>query len=397
MNNTTTPITADSSPTSGTGEQNLTQYMANQAVNPVFNNSQQLTPVLQQTDNATLDSTGQLLKTTDNNSIQPGSIPTANPQQVTGAQNNTNVSDIVKPTDATYQATQTGAAQGTAATQTVNKATDTVQGQLGSLYDSMKGAGGSTVIPPWAQAAVTTVNDTLAARGLQVNSSIGSQAIVAAVQQSAIQIAAQDASTYFQANTNTFNAQQQMALLNTQNYQQSLLTNQAADNAAKQFNAQSTTQVQQFTANLVSSIAEQNAARVQAAQLANQNVDEAAQQFNATTEYQRQQFNAQNQFAIDQSNVLWRRQLNTANTAAVNAANQVNVQNAFNLSTTAMNNLWQQFNDEASWAFTASENQKNRDYNLAVISNNQSFVQSQTKTNWTSAIGALASSLFFTK
>lgn len=381
--------------------QNLTQYMANQAVNPVFNNSQQLTPVLQQTDDATLNSTGQLLQTTNNNSIQPGSIPTVTPQQVTGTQNNTNVQSMVNPTSATYTATNTGAAQGTAATQTVNKPTDTVQGQLGSLYASMKDVNGNDVVPPWAQAAVTTVNETMAARGLQVNSSIAAGAMVAAVQNSAIQIAAKDADTYFQANTNSFNASQQTALLNTQNYQQSLLTNQAADNAAKQFNAQSTAQVQQFTANLVSSIAEQNAARVQAAQLANQNADAAAQQFNATTEYQREQFNAQNQFAIDQSNVLWRRQLNTANTAAVNAANQVNVQNAFNLSTTAMNNLWQQFNDQASWAFTASENQKNRDYNLAVISNNQSFINSQQNNaesaSLMQALGTTAINLLFGK
>jgi 4-hydroxy-L-threonine phosphate dehydrogenase PdxA len=379
--------------------QNITSYMANQAVNPQIPGQGQLVPVLQNTSEANLNATGQLLQSTNQNTIQPGSIPTVNPQQVTGATNNTNVSNIVNPNAATYNAAQAGAAQGTAATQTVNKATDTVQGQLGSLYNSMVDANGNATTPAWAQAAVTTVNDTLAARGLQVNSSIGAGAITAAVQASAIQIAAADANTYFQANTNTFNAAQQMALQNTQNYQQSLLSNQAASNAAAQFNAQSTAQVQQFTANLVSTIADQNAARIQAANLANQNSDQAAQQFNSQTEFQRSQFNAQNQFAIDQSNVLWRRQLNTANTAAVNAANQVNVQNAFNLSTTAMNNLWQQFQDEASWAFTASEDQKNRDYNLAIISNNQSFVSAQQNnaatSNLFSQLGTTALNLLF--
>jgi len=388
--------TTATSTTTPTG-QNLTQYMANQAVNPVVNSSETLTPVLQQTDTASLNATGQLLAASDKNTIASGAIPTVAPQQITAAQNTTNPSSIVNPAAGQYTAAQTGSAQGTAAKQVVNASTDTVSGQLANLYGSMVDANGNTVTPPWAQAAVATVNDTLAARGLQVNSSIGAGAITAAVQASAINIAAADASTYFQANTNSFNAAQQTSLQNTQNYQQSLLSNQAAENAAAQFNAQSATQVQEFTANLVSTIADQNAARIQAAATANQNVDEAAQQFNATTEFQRSQFNAQNQFAIDQSNVLWRRQLNTANTAAVNAANQVNVQNAFNLSTTAMNNLWTQFNDEASWAFTASEDQKNRDYNLAVISNNQSFVQSNSGNTFTSAIGALASSLFFSK
>lgn len=372
--------------------QNLTEYMANQAANPTVSANSEVVPVLQATDDQTLNQTGQLLQSSDQNMIQPGSIPSVTPQTVTGQTNDTDVSSLVDPNAATYQATQAGAAQGTAATQTVRDQ-DTVQGQLASLYASMEN--GTT--PPWAQAAVKTVNDTLAARGLQVNSSIGAGAITAAVQASAIQIAATDAATYFQADTNTFNAAQQMALLNTQNYQQSLLSNQAADNAAKQFNAQNTAQVQEFTANLVSSIADQNAARIQAAQVANQSADQAAQQFNATTEYQRQQFNAQNQFAIDQSNVLWRRQLNTANTASVNAANQFNAQNNYNLSVTAMNNLWNQFRDEASWAFTASQNQDNRDYNLAVISNNQSFVSSQTDNDWMTALGTLASSIFFSK
>lgn len=384
---TTTPATTDPN------SQNLTQYMANQVVDPSVPNSAQLTPVLQQTDNASLNATGQLLQSSDQNMIQAGSVPSVTPQQVTGTTNTTNPATMVDQNAATYQATQTGAAQGTAATQTVNQATDTLQGQLQNLYASMDNG----VTPPWAQAAVTTVNDTLAARGLQVNSSIGAGAITAAVQASAIQIAAADANTYFQANTNSFNAQQQMSLLNTQNYQQSLLSNQAAENAAAQFNAQSSAQVQEFTANLVSTIADQNASRMQAANLANQSSDLAAQQFNSNVEYQRQQFNAQNQFAIDQSNVLWRRQLNTANTAAVNAANQVNVQNAFNLSTTALNNLWQQFNDEAGWAFTASQNQQDRDYNLAIISNNQSFVQNNSNNNLTSALGSLASSLLFSK
>lgn len=386
---TTTPSTATTKPAA---KQNITQYMANQSVNPKVSASGQLIPVLQATDDQTLDATGQLLNSSDDNTIQSGGIPQVDPQTVNGATNNTDPTQMIDPNTGQYQASTTGAAQGTAATQTVRDL-DTVQGQLAQLYKSMED--GST--PPWAQAATKVVNDTLAARGLQVNSSIGSGAITAAVQASAINIAAADAATYFQANTNSFNAQQQMALLNVQNYQQSLLSNQAAENAAKQFNAQNITQVQEFTANLVSSIADQNANRIQAASIANQNADQAAQTFNSQQEYQRQQFNAQNQFAIDQSNVLWRRQLNTANTAAVNAANQFNAQNAFNLSVTAMNNLWQQFRDEASWAFTSSENQKNRDYNLAIISNNQSFVQNQTSNDWMTALGTLASAIFFSK
>jgi len=379
-------------PTNAPG-QSLPEYMANQVVNPTVPNDAQLVPVLQDTSNASLQQSGQLLNTTNENTLHPNASTQVNPQQIQGQQTDANAATSqINPADSQYQASQAQAAQSTGKQMTVNQDTDTVQGQLQKLIADTQG--GQT--PVWAQAAVNTVNENLASRGLKPNSSIGYAAMTGAVQQSAINIAAADASTYFQANMANFNAAQQTDLANLQNRQQAMLSNQSADNAAKQFNAASQQQVQQFMASLVSQIQNQNADRLQAADVQNQNADQAAQQFNSQQEFNRQQFNAETQFAIDQSNVLWRRELNTANTAAVNAANQFNVQNKFNLSTTAMNNLWQQLRDEASWAFQSSENQKNRDFNMAVISNNQSFVNSQDDNNWIQDIGGLVSGLFFT-
>ena len=77
-------------------------------------------------------------------------------------------------------------------------------------------------------------------------------------------------------------------------------------------------------------------------------------QFNANLENQREQFNTKNSILIDQSNVVWRRQINTQNTALQNAANQMNVMNRFNMSQTALNNMWQQFRDNEFWARTTS-------------------------------------------
>ena len=50
-------------------------------------------------------------------------------------------------------------------------------------------------------------------------------------------------------------------LLNTQNRQQSMLTDQAATNAAAQFNASSENQTNQFMNSLSTTISQQNAAR----------------------------------------------------------------------------------------------------------------------------------------
>ena len=119
---------------------------------------------------------------------------------------------------------------------------------------------------------------------------------------------------------------------------------QILDNKIKAINAQNTVAVD-----------EANAAR-----------ESAINQFNATVENQRQQFNVNNQREIDQSNVVWRRAINTANTAATNAINQTNAQNLLNLSNWAVSAAWQQWRDEASWVNTASENDQNRNHNLAM-------------------------------
>ena len=52
--------------------------------------------------------------------------------------------------------------------------------------------------------------------------------------------------------------------------------------------------------------------------------------------------------------------------AAINAANESNAMNLLNLSNYALSSLWQQWRDEASWVNTASENEVNRNHNLAI-------------------------------
>ena len=181
---------------------------------------------------------------------------------------------------------------------------------------------------------------------------------------------------------------QQANLANLQTRQSFLLSDQAAANAAFQFNATSQNQVNQFYSKLSTTVADQNAARIDAMRKfaeaekskinalnaqntiavneANAKREETVNRFNATLANQRQQFNVQNQREIDQSNVVWRRAVNTANTAAVNASNQTNAQNLLNLSNWGLSSAWQQWRDEASWVNTSSENEANRNHNLAI-------------------------------
>ena len=286
----------------------------------------------------------------------------------------------------------------------------TVKGQLESLQTEVQTALASgNPLPVWARGAAKATEAAMANRGMSA-SSMAAEALAEGIMNSAIPIAAQDAATYKdmifqnlsnnqQAAITNANAYLQMDMANLSNRQQAnlqnintrqafLLSDQAAANAAYQFNATSQNQVNQFYDNLSGQISNQNAARIDAMKKfseaekskvqalnaqntvavneANAKREATINQYNATLENNRDQFNVTNQKEIDQSNVVWRRALNTANTAAVNAANQTNAQNLLNISNWALSSAWQQWRDEASWVNTSSENAANRNHNLAM-------------------------------
>lgn len=347
--------------------------------------------------------------------------------QTTAAQGTVNPNAIVTAaqgnlSDETKQ-TYDNAPQGT-----VDK-NSTVKGQYEDLMNFEAGQ-----IPDWAKGAYTTANQTMAARGV-ANSTMAGQAITSALAQAALPIAAQDAQTYANmglknldikaqstiakanalaqmdlanlnnrqqaavVNAQTFLAmdlknldnQQQTNVLNMQARVQTMLSDQAAQNAAKQFNASSQNQMTQFYDNLNANISMFNANAVNSANQFNAEQNNNMAQFNEQVKAATDQFNANMALQIDQSNVQWRRQINTANTATQNAVNQINAQNLLGLTTNAQNNLWQQFRDEADYAFTASENEKTRAQNLAMAAMetqaNQAMYDQQAASQWSSTLG----------
>ena len=305
----------------------------------------------------------------------------------------------------------------TAATGTITSDA-TVKGQLESLQNEVQTALSSgNPLPVWARGAAKATEAAMANRGLSA-SSMAAEALAEGIMNSAIPIAKADADTYKQMIFQNLSNNQQAAITNAQAYlkmdlanlsnsqqanlqnittrQTFLLSDQAAANAAFQFNANSQNQVNQFYDKLSSTIADQNASRLDAMNKfaeaekskinalnaqntiavneANAKREATLNQYNATLANQREQFNVTNQREIDQSNVVWRRAINTANTAAVNAANQVNAQNLLNISNWALSSMWQQWRDEASWVNTSSENASNRNHNLAMAALERSTV-----------------------
>ena len=307
------------------------------------------------------------------------------------------------------------AAQGTVTApmtaQTGQIASDaTVQGQLEGLQQQVTNAvAQGQNLPAWALGAQNLVVANMAKRGMGA-SSMYAEALAQGVMQAATPIAAADADTYKQMIFQNLNNRQQAAVTNAQSYlnmdlstlsnnqqanlqnlaarQATLFTDQAASNAAAQFNATSQNQVDEFFTNLSTQVKTNNAQRADSMNTfenaeknkvaainannttevnrANAEREAAINQFNASLKDNREKFNVENQRVIDQSNTQWRRQINTANTAAINAANQTNAQNLLNMSNFAVSSMWQQWRDEAAWTNEAAQNGLNRAHNIAM-------------------------------
>mgnify|MGYP003132204803 FL=1 len=174
------------------------------------------------------------------------------------------------------------------------------------------------------------------------------------------QAAVQNAQNFLQADLTNLNNKQSTELFKAQQRIQSLFTDQAALNAAEQFNATSQNQTDQFFANMQNQTAQFNAAQANAQAQFNAGQVNVVERFNAEINNQRDQFNAQNRLVIDQGNAQWRRQIATSDTAAVNRANEINAQSLLGYSQTAYNNLWQFYKDNMHWAWTSADNERDR-------------------------------------
>jgi hypothetical protein len=210
-------------------------------------------------------------------------------------------------------------------------------------------------------------------------------------------LAIENARNFLQIDVANLNNEQQAVVLDQQMRQQSLLSNQAADNAARQFSATSENQINMFLTTQKDAIAQFNAAQNNA--MAQFNASEEnriaaieagneleASKINAQIQFQIEQFNekigndrdiwnAANSQAVEQANTNWRRQSNTANTAAINAANAQNVQNAYGITTQELDFVWQSLRDEATFLRKEQLDLANQKTNLYITA-----MQNETNT-----------------
>ena len=179
------------------------------------------------------------------------------------------------------------------------------------------------------------------------------------------QAAVQNAQNFLQVDMANLSNRQQTDIFKTQQRVQALFTDQAATNAARQFNASSQNQVDQFFANLSNNVSQFNATQANAQNQFNAGQANTIARFNEELGNQRDQFNAQNQTVIAQANAQWRRQIATADTAAINRANEINATNVLDISKTAYDNLWQYYSDAMEFAWESADNELERQTSIA--------------------------------
>lgn len=180
------------------------------------------------------------------------------------------------------------------------------------------------------------------------------------------QAAVQNAQNFMQMDMQNLGNSQQTTMFKQQQILQSLFTDQAATNAANQFNATSENQTQQFFASLSNQSQQFNATQANAMEQFDAEQVNTIRRFNAEVENQRDQFNAANRLVIAQANTKWRQSIATLDTAAQNEANMEYAKSINNLTDTAIDQLWQRERDLMGFAYSAAEAASERALKVAL-------------------------------
>jgi hypothetical protein len=208
------------------------------------------------------------------------------------------------------------------------------------------------------------------------------------------QAAVLNAKSFLEMDMQNLQNEQQTTLFKAQQITTALLSDTAAENASKQFNASSVNQSNQFNANLATQVSQFNTAQQNALTQFNADQTNSIGKFNAEAQNLRDQFNSTQRLVIDQSNVQWRREISTANTAATNAANYVNAQNLQAMTLAEYNNATQLYRDQIEMAWSSYEKEADRAVEIIKSQITSSATTSAAKqasndSLWT-AIGSLA-------
>lgn len=209
------------------------------------------------------------------------------------------------------------------------------------------------------------------------------------------QAAIQNAQNFLQIDMANLANEQSTALFKQQSLINTILSDQAAANAAQQFNATSQNQTDQFFANLSASVNQFNAAQMNAMKQFNADEVNSLLEFNAGIQNQREMFNAQNYLVVAQANAQWRQNLATINTAAANESNMEYAQTVNALTLKTLDEIWQRERDLMDYSFTQSENAADRALSILMGDKQLEGIRDQLDSQEEAALGTLLTKIFF--
>ena len=174
------------------------------------------------------------------------------------------------------------------------------------------------------------------------------------------QAAVQNAQAFLQMDMTNINNEQQTSLFKAQQNIQALFTDQAAENAALQFNAASENQTKQFFADLQLNASKFNADQKNSMRQFNVNSVNANRQFNVAQNNQFRQFMTSSNLVVSQANAKWRQTAALVNQEASNERNMYVAKEQNALSNAELDEIWQRERDEMDYVFNAYQNDVDR-------------------------------------
>jgi len=204
------------------------------------------------------------------------------------------------------------------------------------------------------------------------------------------QAAKRNADAILEMDMANLDIEQQNDTLTRQAIVDSMFSDQAAENAAKKFNAESKQQADEFFTNLEASTDQHNNAQKNAMEQFNVGEENALIKFQDELENNRDQFNANNELVVAQANAQWRQDVVTTNNATENEANRQEALAANNLSQKAMDEIWQKERDLMAYAFASAESAAERKQRLVEAKLN---ADKASDAAFSSALGMLGSAV----
>lgn len=174
----------------------------------------------------------------------------------------------------------------------------------------------------------------------------------------------QNANNFLQMDLTNATNMQQTTIFKNQTMFNAMLSDQAADNAAKQFNAASDNQIDMFFADLSANISKFNSEQINLVNTFNAGEENGMKRFYGELDSLHERFNATNALAIAQANTKWRQDVALTESAYQQEANMLDAKNANGLTSQGLDAIWQKERDIMAYAFQYAENAADRDFQI---------------------------------